>query len=700
MFIPHLLCLALATYSPEADTAKATKSTDSIRVTHARQIVVTGTRNEIRLKDSPVRVEVIGKEKIAGTAMANLGDLLKEQTGLQLQGGVRTGVQMNGLSPDYTLILIDGQPVIGRVAGVIDLQRLSVGNIERVEVVKGPMSSMYGSEALAGVINIITKRPTDGISGSVTLQAINKGAQEIRCEGAVADSLLELSAFINAKHSPAFALQSDSTQFPYASFSDATLQIKAQYLVSKYLKLKSWVRGFGTKTSGAFIESVLGQVAANTGSVLQYDISNTLSAEYLKDNSRLTLSAYSSFYSERYNFDVQQGNAGSNDDLLRRNLRLFTQYDFLVTLNDRITAGAEFLYDDIRGSRYADSTNANYQPFYRTAVGFAQWESKLDDSFMYVVSGRFDNNNVFGSAFSPRLSLLYRPGDHFRASGSVGTGFKAPDFRQLFVAFSNRLPGANYDLIGAQRVGVNLQPERCLTFEAGIRYEDGQRELSSQASLLYSAEIRGFRNSITNLIEFYLYGTINNRNIYSYRNLASAYTQGFEMNFNLVLALADFGNFGITSGYQFLDAADNQVLDAIDNKQAGTIDNVLTRSDYGGLWNRSRNSGTLRLQYTSLQSDWSANIRFQFVGKYGDESLDKNGFVISNPARKVLDNPDEYVNGYTVVNLGVSKTFSLENSPTKYLLSTGINNVCNVSNPMLIPGLVGTQFFVQAAVTF
>ncbi|MFM8456214.1 MAG: TonB-dependent receptor plug domain-containing protein [Ignavibacteria bacterium] len=111
------------------------------------------------LKDSPVRVEVIDKKQTVSTAMVNIGDLLREQSGMMLTNNVRTGIQMMGLGADYTQILIDGQPMIGRVAGVLDLSRISVGNVERVEVVKGPMSSLYGSEALAGVINIITKKP-------------------------------------------------------------------------------------------------------------------------------------------------------------------------------------------------------------------------------------------------------------------------------------------------------------------------------------------------------------------------------------------------------------------------------------------------------------------------------------------------------------------------------------------------------------
>ena len=143
---------------PKIPLSKKQKKDSVSTYTSKEQVVVTGTRNEVLLKDSPVRVEVIDKKQTVSTAMVNIGDLLREQSGMILTNNVRTGIQMMGLGADYTQILIDGQPMIGRVAGVLDLSRVSVGNVERVEVVKGPMSSLYGSEALAGVINIITKK--------------------------------------------------------------------------------------------------------------------------------------------------------------------------------------------------------------------------------------------------------------------------------------------------------------------------------------------------------------------------------------------------------------------------------------------------------------------------------------------------------------------------------------------------------------
>lgn len=667
---------------------------DSIRTVVSKQVVVTGTRSEVRLKNSPVRVEVIGQDRIRTTAMITMADLLKEQTGLLLSGNVRTGVQMNGLGPDYTLILIDGQPMVGRVAGVIDLSRVSVGNIDRIEVVKGPMSSMYGSEALAGVINIITKRPEDGWTARVYGQGITRGPLESQAEVGWGSDSVEISTFFNYKNQASYTLTADSVTTPYNGFQDGTIHTKFQWRLPEGWKVDASVRAFGSVTRGTFTESLFGQIAENSGSVRQSDISATAGVDWQHGRAQLTTKAYVSTYFETYEFDVDQGGKGTVDDLERRIARLYSQYHLLVGETNMLSIGGEFLYDDVGGTRYSDTVSPDKRPFYRTGVAFAQWEGRPVDWISYVLSARFDGNNVFGEAVSPRFSVLWKPDpDHFRLSGSIGTGFKAPDFRHLFIQFSNRLPGAVYDVIGAAVVGNDLLPERSLSVDLGLRYEDAVRELSPTATLLYDAEIRFFRNDIRNLIEFYMYSRIGDRPVYSYRNLAGATTQGFETSVKGALVLRDIGVVGLSLGYQYLDTYDTEVLQAIDAGTAGTIDKRLTRSDYQGLWGRSRHSGTARLQYDSPDRAWSANIRAQYVGRYGDESLDKNGVVISYPTRRVLDRDDEFVASYVVLNVAARYSFSLASRPVT--IGLGMNNILDVLQPNLIPGLVGRQLFVQ-----
>lgn len=679
----------------DVDSVRVRRTIDSLRTYEKDRVVVTGTRNDVRLKDSPVRVELIGNERIRTTAMVNLGDLLKEQTGLLMTGSIRNGVQMNGLGADYTMILIDGQPTVGRVAGVLDLSRISVGNIDRVEVVKGPMSSMYGSEALAGVINIITKRPQNGWNARYSAQTTTLGPTDLQTELGWANDDVEASAYVNVKHAEPFTLRNDTVDVPYAGFNDGTLHGKLQWRVAPGWRVKGTLRAFGSQTSGTFIESVFGQVAKNTGSVTQWDLSGTVGADWTHGRAKLQATAYATTYNERYEFDVDQGGRGRVDDQLRRNARFYTQYDLLFDAN-RLTIGGEFLYDDIGGSRYFDSISPGRRPFYRTGVAFAQWEGLPTDWVSYVLSARFDGNNVYGEAISPRFSLLLKPDDHVRVNGSIGTGFKAPDFRQLYVAFSNRLAGAGYDLIGAARLGIELEAERSVSYDIGIRYEDGRRDLSSSMAVLYNAEVRFFRNDIRNLIESVYAGTVEGRMVLTYRNIAQAYTQGMEASAQMAFVIDAFGTLTIGGGYQYLDAKDLSIVAAIDRGEAGTLDDPLTHDEYAGLWLRSKHSGTMRLQYDDLDRLWSASLRVQMIGRYGDEALDKNGFVISDPPRRALDRDDEYVAGYTVMNLAVTRTLAIGNDMS-LTLGAGMNNLLDVARPTLIPGLVGRQFFVQAS---
>ena len=123
-------------------------------------VVVTANRSERKLSNVTVPVTIINSKTIQQNGSLRLTDILQEQTGLTLTSGFGVGVQLQGLNPDYTIILINGEPLVGRTAGVLDLNRVALGNIKKIEIVKGPSSSLYGSEAMAGVINIITDAST------------------------------------------------------------------------------------------------------------------------------------------------------------------------------------------------------------------------------------------------------------------------------------------------------------------------------------------------------------------------------------------------------------------------------------------------------------------------------------------------------------------------------------------------------------
>lgn len=133
-------------------------------------MVVTATRTRRDIEEVSIPVSVVSEEEIELSGSTRLSDILLEQTGLNIISDHGTGLQMQGFDPDYTLIMIDNQPVIGRSAGTLNLDRLSVGDVSQIEIVKGPSSALWGSDALAGVINIITEKGNRPLSWDVTGQ--------------------------------------------------------------------------------------------------------------------------------------------------------------------------------------------------------------------------------------------------------------------------------------------------------------------------------------------------------------------------------------------------------------------------------------------------------------------------------------------------------------------------------------------------
>ncbi|MFN9302517.1 MAG: TonB-dependent receptor plug domain-containing protein [Candidatus Kapaibacterium sp.] len=698
---------------------------DSILKEYITQpVVVTGTRNEVLQKDSPVRVSIADGSQAQGTAMVTVADMLREQTGVLLQNNVRTGVQIMGLNPDYTLILIDGQPMIGRVAGVLDLSRVSVGAIERVEIVKGPMSSLYGSDALAGVINIITKKPALGWSGRLYSQYLEKGPSEIQAECGYGSEKMDASAYFNAKRANPFELtqniQNRTIVAPYAGFVDYTGQIKSKWYASENVSIMADARLFHSESRGKFIESFFGQVAQNEGAVIQNEQSATMSTEWSHGKARITAQLYGSAYTERYEFDTVQGNNSQIDDLLRRIARGYIQYDVLWNLRNRFTFGTEYHIDDIGGARYPD------KPFFSTFSGFMQWEGNPVDWISYSLSSRyvknsaFENPNISDSILlhllwltNPKFAINVKIGDDIRIRASIGTGFKVPDFRQLYVEFTNNLNQAGYQLIGARRIGNNLRPERSVSYETGISWDRNYLNFLDNTILTFGFDMQYFRNDLTDLIDFVQVGNAGDQAVYSYRNIKRARTQGIESNIKSSLLFSHDQSITFSAGYQYLIADDLDIMEIFEKRLTYLSTNGqeirLNPKEYGGLWFRSAHSGVVRLQYTKgteLTDGWSANIRAQFVGRFGDQQKNVNGAFPFAPAGSsfsiaVLDNENEYAHGYTLLNSSAYYRFVFENTwLSSIMLSAGVNNLLNAMDLVSVPGLVGRQFFANVTVKF
>lgn len=145
------------------------------------QSVVTATRSEEPLADTPVATEVITRDEIAASGAENVAEVLDERPGVEIvRSFAGANIYLQGLDPEYMLVLVDGQRVIGRVNGAVDLARIPVDDIERIEIVRGASSALYGSDAIGGVINIITRRAGEPLEADVSLAYGSFNATDLR----------------------------------------------------------------------------------------------------------------------------------------------------------------------------------------------------------------------------------------------------------------------------------------------------------------------------------------------------------------------------------------------------------------------------------------------------------------------------------------------------------------------------------------
>ena len=146
-------------------------------------IVISDSRRERPRTETTVATEVVTRDQIEESGARNVAELLADHPGLDVVRSLRgSAVRMQGLDPTYVLVLVDGERTLGRVGGALDLESFAVDQIERIEIVKGPSSALFGADALAGVINIITRdaeRPVDGelrlTYGSLDSLAVSAG---------------------------------------------------------------------------------------------------------------------------------------------------------------------------------------------------------------------------------------------------------------------------------------------------------------------------------------------------------------------------------------------------------------------------------------------------------------------------------------------------------------------------------------------
>lgn len=589
-------------------------------------VVVTATRTQEEVKAVPQTVEVITKEDIEQLGATDVYSALRLAANVDVTSAGMAGhnVMIRGMSTNHTLILIDGKRFAGEdtsaTQNVYALGRLSLSNIERIEIVRGSASAQYGSDALGGVINIITKKSK---------------------EPSVMVGLSTGSEAINNYYHIDFGKQGNFSSTFDMRFSDVRKNMQSGDEGSNYYGpiqdfnfSGTWDLGNDKEidlTLGYYNEHTKADYADKYTSGMQtskdkkewydyrrYDYSLGYSGK--TDNSDYMIRTfYSRLDKENNLYNYRSNFPGSMENILGS---MYPKYDWdkstytlwgiegknTIQLNDNhlLTFGGEYRQNKVEGTRlgdggdnvhqvsqsgngynspksYSDKDITNY-------AGYIQDEWQVNDKLLVIPSIRYDHNSSFGGEVTPKIGATYFISDNSRIKANWGKGFKAPTISELYMVMERAMGPMTVRVEG----NPDLKPEKSTSWDISFEAEKD----NNFGKLTY------FNNDVKNLIT-----TKQTGNSYfeqGYVNVDEAEIDGVEMEIGR--NLDDKWTIKVTSNW--LDATDKVSGDCLDN--------------------RARNMTTLQLLYDD-HDDWgySAILWQQWANKYHYDDNDYN-FTTTN----------------------------------------------------------------------
>lgn len=688
-FKKNIVVLFLISFS---QLSIAQVATDSIKTNQLQEVIVTGTRTERSVATLPLPTQIITGESIKKSGLSRLNEIIQEQTGLitvpDFGGG--EGIQMQGLDATYVMILIDGQPLFGRSAGTLDLSRISVNNIERIEIVKGASSCLYGSEALAGVVNIITKKPkiTEKLKGNLNYKLATFSTHDVSTTLEYGKKKVGVELFGNYFKTNGYNLsESDFLQTvePYYNF---TIQPKVKINFSDKINLSLNSRVYNQNQE---YKSEIGTSKYSGESKINEWNNSILLNQTVSDKFKLVYDLYATNY-KAHEFLNDQNNQPFDESK-------FNQWYYRPEIRSHYKLGKNTLSTGV-GLNYEtlDRTYFENKATLNSEYVFGQLEWFIKEKWNILAGFRYDNHHQYQSQFSPKIGVNFKWNENFSLKTSVGYGYKAPDLRQLYFDFTNSAVG--YTVLGynvAEEKLALLQSQGQILFTNGFTFSNPLKPESSvnfnfggyYKKNKWSLDYNFFYNTIKNLIDTRAIAQkTNGQNVFSYFNIDKIFTYGLELN-STYKASSDLS---ISAGYQYLIAKDQTIVDKIERGEIFARDPItlssfkLKSSDYFGLFNRSTHTANIKINYTIHYIKTSVNARVFYKSKYG--IFDSNG-------NNILDKYDEFVKGYFLTNIALNKDFKY-----KISLQMGVNNLLDYTDKKNISNLPGRQFFTRIQYQF
>lgn len=526
-------------------------------------VVVTGTRTPRRVADDPIGTETIGARELTARNVRSLDRSLEAEPGIQVERSFRgSSFQIRGLDSKYVRLLVDGQPVMGQVNDVIDLRRFGTESIERIEIVRGAASALYGSDALAGVVNLVSRRPRRPFETAAFVQygqlntsvaGLTHGQRRGDLAGTISVNWFGNDSYDVAPADDNLATSGDARRAGIVAARgfwtpSQALEVMA-FLRSGYFDS----RGVDFQAPRALYNRRVGELETSVGA----------QAHWKPDElTRATLYLQGNRFARSFFRRQRQGPGLDDMQSVEALLRAEAQVDRKLHDVLSVTGGAGGQRSALDSPRLENGGAAFYAGWL-----FAQAELDLLGHVDVVLGGRVDFDQQFGTHATPRVAvrvkLPFVQGLSLRAA--YGEGFRAPSFGERFLAFHNQV--ANYIVYGNQA----LSPETSRGGQVGLEWAPRTPPIGE--TILPSLRVTAHRSALDGLIQ--PIETADSSRVeqrFQYVNYSRAHLQGIEAGARITAGqwlIADVG-------YAWLEA--EATLDGLTRALPGRAGRQLTSS--------------------------------------------------------------------------------------------------------------------------
>jgi outer membrane receptor for ferrienterochelin and colicins len=439
------------------------------------QVVVTGARTERTLKNTPISIQVLSSRLLEKMQVSTFRDVLEYEmpgVGFANNGGY-ANINMLGFGGKYVLFLIDGERMAGETFDNIDYNRIDMDHIERVEIVKGASSSLYGSNAVGGVINIITKRPREKAELSVTTRYGSHNEQQASLQAGsgqkwggflLSGSFKQQNPYLLEDRLPLTQEFADGTIVEQPLSSTYIAGYKDYHISPKFLFDIGKKVNLELKGGYFFQERHPGGMDGKKVRDHFQDYAGGLKFNYkLSEKQHLSLNGHYDRY-DKYDFYKLLDEKEKNYE--NKQFRMSGLYD--VTLADKhlVVTGAEYFTENLLTFMFEEN-GGNGKRDASTASVFSQQEWQLHPRFTFVTGLRYDYHSQFKGHLTPRLSFMYRPADRLTLRLGYAGGFRSPTLKELYTDWFHPY-GGGFQIIGNPKMKAEVSNNVNISAELSV----------------------------------------------------------------------------------------------------------------------------------------------------------------------------------------------------------------------------------------